>query len=49
MKTNRKIYFMGQNIHGAWVVYGTAGIKQYYYYTEWEARKSILKIQAILL
>ena len=27
------IYFMEKNIHGAWVVYGVAGIKQYYYYT----------------
>lgn len=43
MKKSRKIYFMEQNIHGAWVVYGTAGMKQYYYYTKQEARKKYLE------
>lgn len=26
-----KIYFLEKNIHGAWVIYGSEGIKQYYY------------------
>ncbi len=32
-----KIYFSEKNIHGAWVIYGSEGIKQYYYYTKKEA------------
>lgn len=31
------IYFAEKNIHGAWVVYGVDGIKQYYGYTKAEA------------
>ena len=31
------IYFVERNIHGAWVVYGVDGIKQYYYCTKAEA------------
>lgn len=31
------IYFVERNIRGAWVVYGTDGIKQYYYCTKKEA------------
>lgn len=31
------IYFVTKNIRGAWVVYGVAGIKQYYYYTKRQA------------
>lgn len=31
------IYFIEQNIHGAWVVYGQIGIKQYYGYTKEQA------------
>lgn len=30
---------MEKNIHGAWVVYGVIGVKQYYYYTKAEARR----------
>lgn len=26
-----------QNIHGAWVIYGEIGIRQYYYYTKSQA------------
>lgn len=37
------IYFMERNIHGAWVVYGAIGIKQYYYYTKTEARQQYLQ------
>lgn len=31
------IYFMEKNHYGAWVVYGTEGIKQYYGYTKKQA------------
>ena len=31
------IFFVEKNIHGAWVVYGAMGVKQYYYYTQKEA------------
>ena len=33
------IFFMEKNVHGAWVVYGIHGVKQYYGYTKSEARK----------
>ena len=36
------VWFMEKNIHGAWVVYGVAGIKQYYYYTKKEARQKYI-------
>ena len=36
------IYFMEKNIHVALVVYGVAGIKQYYYYTKKEARQKYI-------
>lgn len=38
-----RIYFMEKNIHGAWVIYGVIGIKQYYYYTKSQARKMYLE------
>ena len=31
------IFFSEKNIHGAWVVYGINGVKQYYGYTKKEA------------
>lgn len=31
------IFFVEQNIRGAWVIYGRLGLKQYYYYTKAEA------------
>lgn len=31
------IYFIERNIRGAWVVYGSEGIKQYYGYTKRQA------------
>ena len=37
------IYFIEKNIHGAWVVWGVAGIKQYYYYTKQQAKDDYLK------
>ena len=40
MKQN--IFFMEKNLHGAWVVYGIAGIRQYYYYTKAQAKKLYL-------
>lgn len=33
------IHFVERNIHGAWVVYGLAGVKQYYGYTKAEAKR----------
>lgn len=33
------IYFVKKNIHGAWVIYGRIGIKQYYGYTKKQAEK----------
>lgn len=38
----RIIYFMEKNIHGAWVVWGVDGIKQYYYCTKKEARQKYI-------
>jgi len=31
------IYFAEKNIHGAWVVYGLLGVRQYYGFTKKEA------------
>lgn len=31
------IFFVERNIHGAWVIYGELGVRQYYYYTKKEA------------
>ena len=31
------IFFVEQNIRGAWAIYGRLGVKQYYYYTKAEA------------
>ena len=33
------IYFSERNIHGAWIVYGQLGVKQYYGYTKKEAER----------
>jgi hypothetical protein len=33
------IYFSEKNIHGAWVVYGALGVKQYYGYTKAESEQ----------
>lgn len=33
------IDFVEKNIHGAWVVWGEIGIRQYYYYTKAQAIK----------
>lgn len=37
------IKFVERNIHGAWVVYGALGFKQYYYYTKKEAVSRYIK------
>ena len=34
------IYFTEKNVHGAWVIYGIIGVKQYYGYTKKQAEKS---------
>lgn len=31
------IFLVEQNVHGAWVIYGRLGVKQYYYYTKEQA------------
>lgn len=31
------LFFVEQNIHGAWVIYGALGVRQYYGYTKKEA------------
>lgn len=31
------IFFVERNIYGAWVIYGTESVKQYYGYTKAEA------------
>ena len=36
------VWFMEKNIHGDWVLYGVAGIKQYDYYTKKEASKKYI-------
>lgn len=33
------VWMVERNIHGAWVVYGACGIKQYYYCTKTEAKR----------
>jgi hypothetical protein len=33
------IFLTERNIHGAWVIYGVLGVKQYYYYTKAEAMR----------
>ncbi len=43
------IYFMERNIHGAWVIYGDFGVKQYYGYTKAQARKLYKESGTILL
>lgn len=37
------VWFSEMNIHGAWVVYGIDGIKQYYGYTKRQAEKQYKK------
>lgn len=47
---NRNIvFFMERNIHGAWVVYGAYGVKQYYGYTKSQERKLYLESDRIFV
>lgn len=36
------IYLIERNIRGAWVIYGSIGIRQYYDYTKKEAKQKYL-------
>lgn len=38
----KHIYLMEKNIRGAWVIYGTLGVRQYYYYTKAQAKNLYL-------
>lgn len=38
-KMNDLVWMVERNAHGAWVVYGACGIKQYYYCTKTEAKR----------
>lgn len=42
-KMRNCVYFMEKNVHGAWVVYGEMGVRQYYYYTKKEARRRYIE------
>ena len=46
---NNDIFFIETNIHGAIVIYGNIGIRQYYWYTRKDARNAYLKECAKLL
>lgn len=37
--SNNIIYSIDRNIHGAIVIYGAIGIRQFYYYSKAEARR----------
>lgn len=41
--TDEDIWLIEKNIHGAWVIWGVLGIRQYYYYTKKEAKALYLK------
>lgn len=43
MKRYNPIFLIEKNIHGAWVVYGVIGVKQYYYYTKKQAMEEYKK------
>ena len=38
MPEKAKIFFISQNLRGAYVVYGSEGVKQYYGYTKVQAK-----------
>lgn len=31
---NKDVFFVERNVHGAWVIYGSLGVRQYYGYTK---------------
>ena len=39
MTEKAKIFFAERNIRGAWVVYGSEGVKQYYGYSKSQSKK----------
>ena len=39
MPEKAKIFFIGKNLRGAYVVYGSEGVKQYYGLTKEQAKK----------
>lgn len=41
--TDDPIFFIEKNIHGAWVIWGVLGIRQYYYYTKKEAKERYIE------
>lgn len=36
------IFFMEKNVHGAWVIYGQLGVRQYYGFTKSEAMEKYI-------
>lgn len=38
MPEKAKVFFIDRNVHGAWVVYGSEGVKQYNDYTKQQAK-----------
>ena len=42
MKRSKTTDFIEKNVHGAWVIYGAVGVRQYYYYPKAEAMKKYL-------
>lgn len=50
MKVKRDvIFFIEKNIHGAWVIYGELGVRQYYGYTKAQARKMYIESSNIII
>ena len=41
--TDDPIFFIEKNIHGACVIWGVVGIRQYYYYTKKEAKERYIE------
>ena len=39
MSEKAKVFFIDRNIHGAYVVYGSEGVKQYYGCTKQQAKE----------
>lgn len=37
MNAKNNVHLVEKNVHGAWVVYGAIGVKQYYGYSKAEA------------
>ena len=39
MRKHKSIDFIKKNVHGAWVIFGVLGYRQYYDYTKTEAKR----------